>query len=167
MSGTAKTIPLPTTGTTDTTGSASTADSGPGTAPPRTPTFNKLEGQLQDFHVQLGTYLGMMMPSSPVGILTTLNADGIASAWTDLAAQDKRVRETLERLLSGGAWANVIGSYVIGIALPSLALADKLPERFSTMRDGIILVTMRAHPELAAMMGQPNPNGAAPNGNAA
>lgn len=146
----------PTPGTTGTTGNGTPPppESGPGTAPPRTAPILKLEGQVRDFHAQAGTYLGMFMPQLPTGMLLATNADGIAEAWADLAAQDPSVRRVLEKVLAGGAWANVIGTYIVGVFLPTLAYADKLPPFASHMRDGIIAMTLQTNPAFAAAVQQ-------------
>lgn len=149
--------PDPTPGTTGTprTGTreheATHHEAGPGTAPPRTPSITKLQGQVTDFHRQFGVYFGMATPQLPTGILITANADLIGEAWADLAAQDPKVKAALEKVLAGGAWANVIGMYVTGILLPTLAAVDKLPGPLAGFRDTILLGVIQMHPELAPM----------------
>jgi len=112
---------------------------GPGTAPKRTPAIGKLETQLQDFYTQLGTYIAVMSPDPFIGVAVQSNADGLSTAWADLAAQDRRVKDALERILSGGAWAAVVGGHVVGIALPVLAYYGRLPEQMSQMLLGAML----------------------------
>lgn len=135
-------------GNTGTTGTPDT-DTGPGTAPPRTGPQSKLETQLHDFYAQLGTYLGLMMPEPFVGMMIAGNAEAAASAWTDLAAQDPAVKRAIERILSGGAWANVIGIHAAGIVLPILAFYGRLPDQASAI---LLMGIARSNPELAPVI---------------
>ncbi len=138
------TAPGTNTGTTDTTGddtSTSTA-----TAPPRTPAVRKLEGQLQDFYTQAGTYLGVMTPATFTGMMIASNAETAASAWADLAAQDPKVKATIERILTGGVWANVIGVHLAGILLPTLAFYGRLPDQVAA---GILASVVKQNPDMA------------------
>lgn len=137
--------PDPTTGTTDTPGS----DTGPATAPPRTAEMNKLENQLQDFQAQLGTYIAMMAPDPFAGTVIALNAEPTASALTDLAAQDPRVKAALKKFLTGGVWANLAGIIGAGTLLPILAYYGKVPDKVQGM---ILMGAAQSNPMLAAMI---------------
>lgn len=148
MTATPRTITLddpPNTGTTDTPG----ADTGPSTAPPRTPAIRKIEGQVQDFYAQLGTYVGLMAPDPFAGVLIASNAEVAGAAWADLAAQDPNVRRTIERLLTGGVWANVIGIHAAGIVLPILAYYGRLPDQAAGM---LLMATAKTNPHLAPII---------------
>lgn len=148
MTATARTINLDDAPNTGTTGTP-VGDTGPGTAPPRTPAIRKLETQVHDFYAQLGTYLGLMMPDPFLGVAIAGNAEPASGAWADLAAQDPKVKAAIERVLSGGVWANVIGIHVAGIAIPVLAYYGRLPEHVSAM---VLKTFMDANPGMAPLI---------------
>lgn len=148
MSAAPRTINLddaPNTGTTDTPD----LGAGPSTAPPRTPSIRKLETQVQEFYAQLGTYVGVMAPDPFAGMMLVANSEAAGSSWADLAAQDATVKRTIEKLLTGGVWANVAGIHIAGIALPILAYYGKLPDQVAGM---MLMAVAKNNPELAPII---------------
>lgn len=135
------TPPNATTGTTGTTGSDA-AD------PERTPKFRKLETRVHGLHADIGAATGAFVDDF-LGILIARNAGGFASAWVDLAEQDPKVAKALENVVSGGAWANVIGQYVGGIALPYMAFRGLLPDEMS---ERVLMMLGVQDPEFGALI---------------
>lgn len=76
-----------------------------------------LENQLYDFFVTVGTMVSMF--NAEDGLVIGANAEPLAKAWADLAAEDKRVKAAIDKMMQGSAWGGVIfatGSVAMGIA---------------------------------------------------
>lgn len=53
------------------------------------------------------------------GMVIANNSESLAKAWADLAREDKRVKEAIEKMMKGSAWSGVIfatGSVAVAIA---------------------------------------------------
>jgi hypothetical protein len=85
--------------------------------------------KIHDGLVQLFTLGGLgasMFADDFSGQVVVLNAERLARAWSDLAAQNATVRKALEALLMGSAWGTAIGSTAM-VAVPILARYGVLP----------------------------------------
>lgn len=76
-----------------------------------------LENQLAEFFSTIG--LTVSMVNADDGMVIVQNAEPLAKAWADLAAEDARVRKAIDRVMTGSAWGGVIfatGTVAMGIA---------------------------------------------------
>jgi len=76
----------------------------------RLPSRKPLQPRIETLYVSLGM---MIVPiDQTCGMATAQNAPSIAAAWSNLADQNPRVKQALERILSGGAWGEVFMAHM-------------------------------------------------------
>lgn len=88
------------------------------------PKSTKPAGRPVGLEKQLGEFfntIAMVVSAFNVedGMIIASNSDSLAKAWTDLAREDKRVKEAIEKMMKGSAWSGVIfatGSVAVAIA---------------------------------------------------
>lgn len=76
-----------------------------------------MEKQLSEFFSTIGMVVSAFNAND--GMIIASNADSLAKAWSDLAREDKRVKEAIEKMMKGSAWSGVIfatGSVAVAIA---------------------------------------------------
>jgi hypothetical protein len=112
-------------------GGASPAAGGSTVAGDKRPaSIRKIEQALAQNFVVLGLGVSLVDPFD--GQTIGLNADKLAKAWADLAAQNPQVRKVLEGLLLGSAWGAAIGQTVM-VALPIAVRHGYAPINFAHM----------------------------------
>lgn len=96
--------------------------------------MRRLEAQLTEVYVTVGTYGGMAAGKRGMlsGTIVAANAGILASSWIDLAERDARVKRALQNIVQSGGWAGVIGAHVVAV-LPILAVYGVLPEQMIPM----------------------------------
>lgn len=88
------------------------------------PKSTKPAGRPPALEKQLGEFfntIAMVVSAFNVedGMIIASNSDSLAKAWADLAREDKRVKEAIEKMMKGSAWSGVIfatGSVAVAIA---------------------------------------------------
>ena len=86
-----------------------------------------LKDRIQEFIASIGMAVSIFNFQDGATILES--SEELAESWANLAAQNAKVRENIERILTGGAWSAVImahGSVAVRIA-QNHDLFDNLP----------------------------------------
>lgn len=66
----------------------------------------EMEKQLGDFFMFIGTTVYAFNPKDGEAIMN--NSESLAQAWANLAREDKRVKEFIDRMTTGSAWGQVV-----------------------------------------------------------
>lgn len=88
----------------------------------------KLAEKLHASIVQLALIVGVFNEAD--GQVIAQNADGLADGWANLAAHNPRVRRSLDRIMSGGAWGAALA--------PTAAVAFGIAANHGMIRVGFL-----------------------------
>lgn len=98
---------------------------------PRAPRRKPLKDRLEEFFGSFALGFAAIGDEYSAEIVLA-NAGQLAESWDRLAAENPRVRETLEKMVEGGAWSGVVMASVATL-IPIAARYGALPPVTATM----------------------------------